>query len=128
MWDRYDDAMDDLDDRQREQLAENERLKAELKRRGFEPPPFKSPASAEPKPGDYMNAAFQNKGAETRAIELHGEEMRGILAAVDAIEKACRARDEAQEAAILAFEALRKALNLEDGEARSRLTRRFGLP
>jgi hypothetical protein len=81
IWDRWDDAMDDLDRDESAVLAEIERLESELRAHRLAVSARPGAGAADVRPYDGPQGAYEQRGAEVLALHAHRDALAGSLAA-----------------------------------------------
>jgi hypothetical protein len=80
MWDRFDDATDDIDREIHELVAESDRLKAELQARGMAVKDWSPPQDDVAKPGDvFVDVKYWNRRARLASLQAYVDELRKEL-------------------------------------------------
>jgi hypothetical protein len=76
MWDRFDDAMDDVCDEKTDLHGERELLTRVLENRGQTVEPWKPPPEKPIAPGEYMKDRFNNEVGELESLRAYVKSLR----------------------------------------------------
>ena len=81
MWDRFDDAMRDLDRDEHEWKGEIAALEAKIRKLGIEPPPWTRPDfnGAHPEWGDAPHGTYLDRCDEVEATRQRVRELEALL-------------------------------------------------